>query len=73
MLIGEIIQIEDDIEDAYAVPANADWRQGRNNLLLLDGRTAEHARREQFLAPPGNVGPAENLDEAQRILTAAAP
>jgi geranylgeranyl pyrophosphate synthase len=69
VLIGEIIQIEDDIEDAYAVPANADWRQGRNNLLLLYARTAGHAQRERFLALLSNVGPEDNLDEAQRILT----
>jgi len=33
IIFGEIIQLHDDLLDAFQVPANPDWIQGRNNLL----------------------------------------
>jgi len=68
VVIGEIIQVEDDLIDALEVPANADWKQGRNNLLLLYAQTAEHEKREQFLRLLTKIDDPGALAEAQRIL-----
>lgn len=48
-LLGEIIQLNDDVVDAFQTPANPDWGQGRPNLLILYARTAPHAERDRFL------------------------
>ena len=68
VLIGEIIQIEDDLEDSLAIPANADWTQGRNNLLILYALTANHKQRERFLELISQVRELTALREAQQIL-----
>jgi geranylgeranyl pyrophosphate synthase len=68
VILGEIIQIEDDLEDALEEPANPDWQQGRNNLLLLYARTADHPERERFLALLPQIGDPQALGEAQKIL-----
>ena len=49
VLIGEIIQIHDDLLDAFQTPANPDWEQGRNNLPVLYARTADHPDRVRFV------------------------
>ncbi len=67
-IIGEIIQIEDDINDALAVPANADWAEGRNNLLILFASTAPHPQRSRFNELRGGFSDADALREAQAIL-----
>ncbi len=67
-IIGEIIQIEDDLNDALEVPANADWKMGRNNLLLLYAQTAEFEEREQFVHLCARIDEPGALAEAQRIL-----
>lgn len=68
-LLGEIIQLNDDVIDAFQTPANPDWSQGRPNLLILYARTAPHAERERFVtlwhqAPQDPAA----LAEAQRLL-----
>lgn len=68
LLFGEIIQIEDDLTDALAVPANADWRQGRNNLLLLYAQTTNHLDRDRFLELLPQIDDPVVLREAQQIL-----
>jgi geranylgeranyl pyrophosphate synthase len=68
VLIGEIIQIEDDLEDSLQVPANADWTQGRNNLLILYARSAEHKDKQRFLDLLNEIENPEALREAQGIL-----
>jgi geranylgeranyl pyrophosphate synthase len=45
LLFGEVIQIQDDLLDAFQVPANPDWTQQRPNLAILYGRTADHPDR----------------------------
>lgn len=67
-LIGEMIQIEDDLQDAFQQPANADWFQGRNNLLILYATHADHAEKEAFLALLPAVDDAAQLEKAQQIL-----
>jgi geranylgeranyl pyrophosphate synthase len=66
--IGEILQIEDDFTDAFETPANADWLQGRNNLLILYARTVDHEHKERFEAILGQVADPALLQEAQQIL-----
>ncbi len=68
VLIGEIIQIEDDLQDAFQTPANADWIHGRNNLAILYARTAEHGDRELFEYLRLEASDPENLNKAQKIL-----
>lgn len=68
VIVGELVQIEDDLVDAFAVPANADWLQGRNNLLILYARMADHPDRSYFLEILDSVQVPHWLDEAQRIL-----
>lgn len=68
VIIGEIIQIQDDLDDALEVPANADWKMGRNNLLLLYAKTADHGQRERFFELCQNIDDPAALAEAQQIL-----
>ncbi len=67
-LLGEIIQIWDDLLDAFAVPANPDWCAGRNNLAILYALTAPHPGRERLSELLGQVDSAARLEEAQQIL-----
>jgi geranylgeranyl pyrophosphate synthase len=67
-LIGDVVQIHDDINDALETPANPDWKQMRNNLLFLYAKTADHPDRERFLALQSQVDNPEALKEAQQIL-----
>ena len=68
VLFGENIQIYDDLEDAFQVPANPDWLQGRNNLLLLYGSTANHDERDRFVELRANAQDPVSLQAAQEIL-----
>ena len=68
ILIGEIIQIRDDLVDAFQTPANPDWRQGRTNLALLYARTASHADRARFAELLLQAAELHALRQAQQIL-----
>lgn len=68
LLIGKMVQIEDDLTDAFDKPANADWQQGRNNLLILYARTAEHPRRAYFESILSHIDNLKYLEEAQQLL-----
>lgn len=67
-LFGEIIQIHDDLEDAFAVPAKPDWERQQNNLLILYGISAEYPQRSRFLELAQGASELSNLQEAQQIL-----
>lgn len=71
VMIGEIIQIEDDLTDALEIPANADWIQGRNNLLILYARTADHKHRDHFFELLKHIEIPGALNEAQQILVSS--
>lgn len=47
-LMGQFIQVSDDLGDALETPARADWQRPTNNLALLFASTAEHPERERF-------------------------
>jgi geranylgeranyl pyrophosphate synthase len=68
VLFGEAVQIADDLEDAFQTPANPDWIQARNNLVLLYGQTADYLERPQFEALRNQVDDPARLREAQQIL-----
>ncbi len=68
VIIGEIIQVEDDLNDSFEVPANPDWLAGRNNLLLLYASTAPHPDQERFNSLRYQVGTQSTLREGQKIL-----
>lgn len=68
VLLGEMIQIQDDLIDAFQLPANPDWRPGRNNLLLLYAQTVNHAGQARFRQLRAQANDMECLQEAQDIL-----
>ena len=68
-LLGKIIQISDDLTDAMAQPAEADWQRPHTNLSLLYALTAEHDQRERFRSLLSRVDDHDVLVEAQLILT----
>jgi geranylgeranyl pyrophosphate synthase len=67
-LTGDVIQLHDDIRDAFETPANPDWKQMRNNLLFLFAQTADHLDRDRFLDLRPRVDDPKALKEAQKIL-----
>ena len=68
VLFGEAIQIYDDLEDAFQSTANSDWAQGRNNLVLLYGLTAEYSQKEAFLTYKNQAADVTALHRAQQLL-----
>ena len=67
-LYGEMIQINDDMNDCMAEPANPDWTQGRFPLPILFAQSVNHPDRDRFLTLRPHVSDAEALHEAQEIL-----
>jgi geranylgeranyl pyrophosphate synthase len=66
--LGLFVQVNDDMGDAMAVPACADWRRRHNNLLILYALTAGHAERDEFARLSARADDPEALDSAQKIL-----
>ena len=54
-LVGVNVNVYDDLVDALQSPAVPDWKQGRNNLVILYALTADHPERAQFEALRGQV------------------
>ena len=67
-LMGELSQIEDDIEDALDSKLNADWGEGRNNLMIMYAELADHDDREEFTSLRANIEAPGALARAQQIL-----
>ncbi|CAG0980244.1 Octaprenyl diphosphate synthase [Anaerolineae bacterium] len=67
-LYGEMIQIHDDLNDAMAVPANADWLQGRSSLPILFAQQVTHPDQARFLELCQSISKPAALAEAQAIL-----
>ncbi len=68
ILVGEVVQLHDDLLDAFESPANPDWRHPGNNLLLRYALTADHTDRERFAELAAQVDDPARLAEAQQIL-----
>lgn len=67
-LLGECIQIMDDLLDAFETPAKPDWQRPGNNLCILFARTTNHAQKERFEFLLQDVTADDHLVEAQQIL-----
>lgn len=67
-IYGEMVQINDDLNDVLAVPADPDWLQGRYPLPILFATLVPHPQRERFLALRPLVAEDWALSEAQEIL-----
>ncbi len=67
-IYGEIIQIQDDMNDAMTIPASPDWLQARLSLPILFARSIDHPDRERFLQLYGSLPDAHALAEMQQIL-----
>lgn len=70
-LLGRLVQVSDDLADAMATPAAADWRRPRGNLALLYALTADHPQREAFRRLVASADDAAALGAAQKILLAS--
>ena len=68
--LSEILQVRDDLFDAFQRPANPDWTQGRNSLPILYARTADHPDRSRFTDLLSRIDDPQALREAQQILIA---
>lgn len=68
VIVGEIVQLHDDLFDAFETPAKPDWRRQSNNLLILYALTVEHEEREEFLDILSDVSAAKSLKRLQEIL-----
>ncbi len=60
---GEIIQIMDDLDDAFQSPAKPDWQRQDNNLAILYAKTADHPAQAQFLDSVGSSGKSRHLGD----------
>jgi len=67
-LYGEMIQIQDDLNDTMAVPASPDWLPGRGTLPILYAEVVDHPSRQRFLELRKIITNPESLVEAQKIL-----
>jgi geranylgeranyl pyrophosphate synthase len=70
-VLGRLIQVSDDLNDALQVPAGADWQRRANNLPILYAMTAEHPDRLRFLDLSRRSAEPAALAEAQKILIAS--
>jgi geranylgeranyl diphosphate synthase, type I len=66
--LGLFVQVNDDMADAMAVPACADWQRRHNNLLILYALTADHAERDEFVTLSARADDPGSLEAAQKIL-----
>lgn len=68
-IYGEMIQVNDDLNDVMEVPANVDWSEGRYPLPILFATTVAHPQQARFLSLRSQVQQDEAcLSEAQEIL-----
>lgn len=70
VLIGEIIQIQDDLEDAFSRPVNPDWKRQGNNILIIYALNADYTEQSEFdsLLPEIAAGDHDSLERGQEIL-----
>lgn len=71
MLFGEIIQLLDDMDDAFTTPAKPDWTRQNNNLVILFAKTANHMERDEFIELLKEIHEPDKLMRAQEICIGA--
>jgi geranylgeranyl pyrophosphate synthase len=67
-LYGEFMQLNDDLKDVMAFPANTDWVLGRFPLPILFAEAVNHPDRQRFRQLRSNMTDDNALREAQTIL-----
>lgn len=67
LLFGEIVQLLDDLVDAFEVPAKPDWTRQNNNLVILFAKTANHGERDEFVDLLRETHEIDKLERAQQI------
>lgn len=67
-LYGAMIQLQDDLSDVMATPADPDWLLGRAPLPILYAQTVDHPARAQFCALRQAIAEPAALAAAQLIL-----
>jgi geranylgeranyl pyrophosphate synthase len=67
-LYGEMVQIHDDVKDALAIPASADWRNGHTSLPILFAKLVNHPEKAVFLSLCQNIAEPGVVQNAQRLL-----
>ncbi len=67
-ILGELMQIQDDLADAFATPASPDWLAGRHNLPILYASLVDYPLKERFLVLTSKVAEPPSLAQAQQIL-----
>lgn len=68
VLMGEVVQVYDDLMDVFQEAALPDWKRKWNNLAILYALTAEHAERDRFRSLLDRIDDPAALQEAQAIL-----
>ncbi|GBC84969.1 hypothetical protein HRbin11_01409 [bacterium HR11] len=68
VLMGEVVQLYDDLMDVFQEVPLPDWKRAWNNLPILYALTADHAERDRFRALLDRVDDPTTLREAQAIL-----
>lgn len=67
-VLGKFVQVGDDLSDALAIPAGADWQRPSNNLPILYAMVADHPARSEFLELSASHHRPESLAAAQKVL-----
>jgi geranylgeranyl pyrophosphate synthase len=67
-LLGEMIQIHDDLKDTLSTRLSSDWNERRCSLPILYAHTVNHPDRDRFISLHGQITEPNVLVEAQRIL-----
>lgn len=74
-IYGEMIQVNDDMNDVMEVPANVDWSEGRYPLPILFAVSVNHPQQARFLTLRSQIQTSRSeiqdesyLSEAQEIL-----
>lgn len=67
-ILGEMVQVHDDMADAFQSPAGPDWLAPRHNLLLLYATLAEYDQKNDFMLLRERILDPAALEEAQTIL-----
>lgn len=65
LVVGAIVQLLDDLYDAFEKPAKPDWNRKTNNILILYALTVDHDAKQEFQEL---VSDKRNLERLQKLL-----
>lgn len=70
-ILGEMIQVMDDLTDAFEIPAKPDWVRQNNNLIILYAKTAFYPEQLEFITCLQRIDDLSALKSAQSILVSS--